>query len=182
MFVFLSIATVGLFWLLMALIFGHDHDVEHEVDHETGHGEHDTGGDAPTVSLFSSKVIATLIMGFGVAGGIASYQGESWVASSLWGLGSGFILAALMYGFMVILYGQQASSIIPTAGALGKQGEVTVTIGDNATGEVGLTVNNSYLTYSARTADGTSIQRGQIVYVREVVGSTLIVQTTRPTA
>ncbi len=182
MLVFFSIATIGLAWLLMALIFGHDHDVEHEVDHDTGHGEHDTGGDAPTVSLFSSKVIATLIMGFGVAGGIASYYDQSWVVSSVWGLGSGFILAALMYGFMVILYGQQASTIIHTAGAVGKQGEVTVTIGENATGEVGLTVKNTYVTYVARSADGSSIPRGQIVYVREVVGSTLIVQTARPIA
>lgn len=182
MFVFLSIALVGLLWLLMSLLFGHDHEIEHEIDHDTEHGDHDAGGEAPTVSLFSSKVIATLIMGFGVVGGIASYQGESWVSASLWGLGSGFILALLMYGFMCLLYGQQASSIIPTAGAVGKQGEVTVTIGESATGEVGLTVNNSYVTYTARSADGKGILRGQIVVVNEVVGSTLIVRSASQTA
>lgn len=182
MLVFLAIATVGFLWLAMSLVFGHDHEVEHEVGHDIDHADHDIGHDAPIVSFFSSKVFATLIMGFGAAGAIACYEGENWLSASLWGIGSGLILSLVMYGMMCMLYSQQASSLIPTSSTVGKQGEVTVSIGDNATGEVGLTVNESYITYAARSADGKSIPRGQIVAVNEVVGSTLIVRPLHPSA
>lgn len=178
MLIFLTIGALGFIWLAMSLLTGHDHDheIEHEVGHDTEHGDHDTSGDAPAVSYFSSKVLATLVMGFGAAGGIADYEGFGWLSSSLWGLGSGFLLSLIMYFIMYVLYGQQGSSIIPSGNAVGKHGEVTVTIGENETGEVGLTVNNSYVTYTARSANGQSILRGHTVVVESIAGSTLVVR------
>ncbi|MEK7496708.1 MAG: NfeD family protein [Patescibacteria group bacterium] len=175
MLIFVALAFVGLLGLVFSLLFGHDHEVEHEVsvDHDT---DHDVSHDAPTVSLFSSKVIFTFIMGFGAAGSIARYNDESIISSSVWGLGSAVTLSLIMYGLMALLYKQQASSIISTKNAVGKIGNVTVTISAQSIGEVGVTIDGSYLTYTAKSKDGSEILHGRTVEVLGVAGSELIVQ------
>jgi hypothetical protein len=66
MFVFIAIAAAGFILLLGGSVFGHDHDHDAHVDHE-----HDgEGADEPTVSIFSIKVLATFVMGFGAGGAI----------------------------------------------------------------------------------------------------------------
>ena len=60
MLIFLAIMTAGLIILIGGFLFGHDHDADH------GDHGHDGGHDSePAVSIFSTKVIGTFIMGFG---------------------------------------------------------------------------------------------------------------------
>ena len=175
MLIFVALAVVGLIWLIFSLLFGHDHEIEHEVgvDHDT---DHDMTNDAPTISMFSTKVIATFLMAFGAAGSIARYNDVGMMGSSLWGLGSGLILSSIMYMLLALLYRQQANSIISTKNAVGKIGNVTVTISQYSIGEVGVTIDGSYLTYTAKSQDGSEILRGRTVEVVAVAGSELMVR------
>jgi hypothetical protein len=97
MFVFIAIAAAGFILLLGGSVFGHDHDHDAHVDHD-----HDgEGADEPTVSIFSIKVLATFVMGFGAGGAIAAYYNAGPLAATGVGFGTGVILALLMYAAVV---------------------------------------------------------------------------------
>src|ERR1051325_9361170 len=89
MLVFVAIAIASFILVGGSFLFGHDHDVGH--DHGDAGHDTDTGGGEPTVSIFSTKVLGTLFMGFGAAGAIGSLYGMSHLAASLIGfcLGGG---------------------------------------------------------------------------------------------
>jgi hypothetical protein len=66
-------------------LFGHDHDHDfsHDFDHDVDHGGGpDTGG---VISIFSTRVVFTFIMGFGAAGAIANSYGANHLIASLIG-------------------------------------------------------------------------------------------------
>lgn len=81
-----------------------------------------------------------------------------------------------MYGVLSIFYKQQASSLIPTSTVVGCRGTVTVSIGANGPGEVGLEVQGQYTTYLARSKDGSPIAKGRTVRVINTIGSQLVVE------
>ncbi len=167
MFVFIAIAAAGFILLLGGSVFGHDHDHDSHVDHE-----HDAeGAGEPTVSIFSIKVLATFVMGFGAGGAIAANYNAGPLAATGVGFGTGVILALLMYAVMRVIYSQQASSLVATESIKGKTGTVTVAIGKDAVGEVTVT-NRQYL---ARSSDGKPIERGRQVSVVDTIGSDLVV-------
>lgn len=168
MFVFIAIAAAGFILLLGGSVFGHDHDHDTHVDHEHDDG---VGADEPTVSIFSIKVLATFIMGFGAGGAIAANYNAGPLAATGVGFGTGVILALLMYVVMRLIYSQQATSLVATESIKGKTGTVTVAIGKDAVGEVTVT-NRQYL---ARSSDGTPIERGRQVSVVDTIGSDLVV-------
>jgi membrane protein implicated in regulation of membrane protease activity len=176
MLIFIAIA-IGAFLLVAgSFLFGHDHDVGH--DHDLGH---DMGADAePTISFFSVKTMATLLMGFGSAGAIAMQYGANHLVASLVGLGCGLVLAALMYLVLSLFYQQQASSLIATSDAMGCSGTVTASIVENGLGEVSLSVDGQYTTYSASSRDGLEISKGQTVRVVRTMGSQLVVERENP--
>ncbi len=173
MMIFSAIAIASFILVAGAFLFGHDHDVG--ADHDLGH-DADAGGDDATVSIFSTKVIGSVLMGFGAAGAIARFYGLSYMVSSLLGVVAGVLLAAVMYGVLSVFYKQQASSLVPSSSAVGRSGTVTVTIGEGAMGEIGLTLNGTYSTYSASAKDGQAIAKGQVVRVVKNLGSHLIVE------
>src|SRR5437867_3760007 len=123
MLVFVAIALAAFILVAGAFLFGHDHDTGH--DHGDSSHDVDAGGE-PTISIFSTKAIGTLLMGFGAAGAIAMHYGLSHIPASLIGLVCGLVLGSLMYGIQVLFYKQQASSLVPTSSALGCTGTVTV--------------------------------------------------------
>jgi len=75
-----------------------------------------------------------------------------------------------------VFYSQQASSLIPTSAAVGCTGTVTVSIGAGQVGEVGVSVESQYGSYSASSVDGAPLPKGQRVRVIKVMGSQLIVE------
>jgi membrane protein implicated in regulation of membrane protease activity len=176
MLIFTAIAVAAFILVAGSFLFGHDHDAGHDHDHgDGGDGGDASGGDA-TISIFSTKVVATLFMGFGAAGAIARSYQMSYLASSLIGLLSGVLLGAFMYAILSMFVRQQASSLVATSSAIGCAGTVTVSIGENSCGEVGLEVQGQYATYLARTPDGRAIAKGHTVRVVKTVGSQLVVE------
>jgi membrane protein implicated in regulation of membrane protease activity len=115
-------------------------------------------------------------MGFGAAGAIATYYGADYVLASLIGLVSGLLLAGAMYLILQVFYQQQASSLTPTSAAIGCRGTVTVSIGEDAAGEVGLNLDGQYRTFSATSEKGTAIGKGRGVRVVRTLGSHLVVE------
>ncbi len=176
MLIFISIAVAAFIIVAGSFLFGHDHEADHGADHADA-GD-DAGAGEPTISVFSTKVLGTLVMGFGAAGALARTTGLEYPAASVIGLGSGVVLAAAMYGVLGLFYKQQASSLVPTASAVGCLGTVTTGIGENSLGEVGITLNGQYTNFTASSVDGRPLAKGQAVRVVRTLGSQLVVEKT----
>lgn len=169
MMIFISLALGAFIIVAGSFLFGHD--VDHDAMADSG-----GGGDEATVSVFSTKVLGTMIMGFGAAGAIAMHYGLSSLIASLIGVLCGVLLAAIVYGILEVFYTQQSSSLVATSSAVGCTGSVTVSIGEGATGEVGLNLEGQYRTFSATSGDGKPIAKGQTVQVVRTLGSHLVVE------
>lgn len=173
MLVFIAIA-IGAFVLIAgSFLFGGDHDTDHDSG-DAGHefsAEHDA-----TISVFSTKVLATFLMGFGAAGALGMHYGANQLTASLIGAVCGLLLGALMYLVLGLFYRQQASSLVATSSTTGHSGTVTVTIAEGGLGEVSLCVDGQYNTYSAASKDGREIAKGQMVRVVRTLGSQLVVE------
>lgn len=173
MLIFIAIAIGAFFVVAGAFLFGHDdigHDVGGDVGHDVGHD-----GDG-TISIFSTRVIFTFLMGFGAAGAIARYYGAGYPLASLIGVGSGIGLGAIMYGILMLFIKEQSTSVVSQSSFVGQVGTVTVPIDANGTGEVGISAGQSYRAYSARSKDSSAIAKGHKVKVIESSGSMLIVE------
>lgn len=174
MIIFISIALAAFIIVAGSFLFGHDTDTGTDAE-DVGH-DTDGGGAEPTISVFSTKVIGTLLMGFGAAGAIAMYYGASHVTASLIGVLCGLVLGGIMYLVLEVFYGQQSTSLVSTSAAVGCTGSVTVPIGDGETGEVGLYLGGQYRTFSATSLDGKAVPKGQTVTIVKNLGSHLIVE------
>ncbi len=171
---FLTVLGVGFIYIVFGWLLSHmlgDHADAHSADGHDGDHSHET------VSIFSPKVLAIFMVGFGAGGSVATSYGVGPVLSALTGLGIGGLFGAAGLLFMRFLYGQQASSSIPMAAAIGQVATVTSDIPVGGTGEVSLAVNGQYMTYSARSAASVTqlIPRGSTVVVNAIQGTTLIV-------
>jgi len=172
--IFISLAIAGFIVLGGSFLFGHDtdHDAEPGLDHDSD-GD---SGDSSSVSFFSTKVIAALVMAFGATGAIAKFYNDDFVLSSIIGLGSGIAFALLMLLMLKLFYKQQASSIIPTNATVGLTATVVISISAHGLGEVGLTVRDEYRTYSARSMNNQSINKDRKVRVVDSNGPELVVE------
>jgi len=171
MFFFALIAFGSMVLLVGSYIFGHDGDAG-EVSHD-GDGHHD--GDDATVSVFSLKVLSTFTLGFGIVGAAFRYHGFGYEVASLAGVGSGLVLAGLMYGMLALFYGQQSSSNITFEKLVGQMAVVTGAVNENNVGEVGLSVSGEYGTYLAKSKVG-EIGKGKTVKIVDRVAGFLIVE------
>jgi membrane protein implicated in regulation of membrane protease activity len=131
------------------------------------------------IGIFSMRVIATFVMGFGAAGAVGLHYGAGYPISSLIGVAAGMVLAALMYGIMLLFIEQQASSVTPTDSLLGCTGTVTVPIDKDAMGEIGVSLGGEYHTFTARAGDCGPLGKGSTVRVVAVSGSVLTVDKTQ---
>jgi len=168
MIVFSTIALAFFIVLAFSLLFGHD--VDHDVDHGIGD---DAGG---TVSIFSTKVIATLGLGFGAVGAIAKYYGNGYMASSVYGVLGGIVVAFLAYLILCFFYKQQVSSSINLTDLTGLLGIVTVSISSDSAGEVGITYKGQYDTYMAIPNNGVAISKAAHIKVIGIAGNQLKVE------
>lgn len=178
MIVFLSIMVAGFILLVGGAIFGHDHDHDFGHDHDVEHdySGHEHGGSQGVVSIFSMKVIGTLIMGFGGGGALARYVDWGWAPSSFVGVGVGILMAAFMYGILRLMYGHQANSLVFNDELIGKTGIVTIPITAEGLGSVSVSLGEQTPTYLARASNGKEISKGKTVKVVESAGSQLIVK------
>lgn len=167
---FLTILGAGLVYIVLTAALsqftgGDDTDASHDGDTDSGHD---------TISIFSPKIIAIFMVGFGAAGVLATHYGANVITATLSGVAGGGGLGGLALLGLRLLYSQQASSEIHISDALNLSGLVTVEIPTVGAGEVGVTVKGQYLTYGA-TSRGVSIPRNSRVRVAAVEGNSLIV-------
>jgi membrane-bound ClpP family serine protease len=174
MLIFIGIALAGFILVSGGFLFGHDHDLGHDVGHDIGH---DVNPESEgTISIFSTKVLGTFVMGFGAAGAIAQFYKLNYTQSSLIGVTSGIVLGAITYVILLLFIREQASSLIPAEAVIGCVGVVTTSIDPNGVGEVGVSAEGEYRNYSARATGAQSIEKGRRVRVARMVGGVLIVE------
>src|SRR6185436_20074679 len=94
MLIFVAIAVAAFILVAGSFLFGHEHDAGH--DHSGLSHDFGVGGE-PTISVFSTKSLGTLLMGFGAAAAIAMHYGLSYIPASLIGLVCGLVLGSLMF-------------------------------------------------------------------------------------
>lgn len=171
--IFVAIALAGFIVVAGAFLIGHDHDLGGGFDHDFSH---DAGPDVHgIISIFSTRVVFTFIMGFGAAGAIAQFYGTGYPIASIIGVAAGIVLATLMYGVILLFTEQQANSIIAADALLGCTGAVTVLIDKDGIGEIGVSVGGEYRTYPARMQGPGSLQKGHAVRIVGVAGPVLTV-------
>jgi membrane protein implicated in regulation of membrane protease activity len=176
MLIYATIAFVGFVFLLVMLfvgeLFGHDHDLG---AHDGGieHGGGDVGGGP---SVFSSRIMASFVTSFGVGGVVARYYGLPHPAASGVGIGTGAVMAGLVYQFAKILYSQQASSELQMSRIVGRSAEVTVAIPANGVGQISLSVDGERTEHVARSKDGRTVMRGTQVVITALGGDAVVVE------
>lgn len=183
MLAFLTIFAIGFLVLLLSFILGeigehgaelvHDVVVEHDVHFDNdGQVEHAHGGPG----FFNIRIIAALVTGFGGAGAISVHYGCSYLWSSVIGLGSGFVVAGVVYSIIGVLYKQQASSNVSPQELVGAAGKLTIAIPKGGLGQVTVTLKGANVAWFAKTNDGKPLGCDQMVKVVKVVGDTAIVE------
>jgi membrane protein implicated in regulation of membrane protease activity len=166
MVVFLSLALVGLFFLLVSAMFG---------DHSDTHAEVDAGH----FGFLSVRMLAVFLTAFGAVGAIARWYDMSVLASSVWGLVAAVPLSAVYTLAIKALRSQQASSLVEDSDLVGLIGRVTVTIAPGAIGEVSCTVKAQTARRMARSLGAEPIADGAIVRVAAVQGDVVVVEPVR---
>jgi membrane protein implicated in regulation of membrane protease activity len=171
--IFVAIALAAFIVVAGAFLFGHGHDFGHDFDHDISHdGGPDVHG---IISIFSTRVIFTFVMGFGAAGAIARFYGTDNLIASVIGVAAGIVLATLMYGIILLFTEQQSNSVIAADALLGCTGTVTVPIDQDGVGEIGVSVSGEYRTYTARMQGSSPLQKGHAVRIVGVTGSVVTV-------
>jgi len=164
--VFLSLAAIGLFFLLVSALFG-DHADAH-ADVEAGH-----------FGFLSTRMVAVFFTAFGTVGAICRWYDQSTLASSVWGAVTAVPLSAVYVLAMKALRSQQASSLIEDEELVGLIGRVTVPIAASALGEVSCTCKSQTTRRMARSHEPQTIPEGAMVRVVEVQGDVIVVEPVR---
>jgi membrane protein implicated in regulation of membrane protease activity len=179
--VYVSIACGSLFLLIVSAVFGGDHDFgEHEVHFEHGYdgdgdGDHEHEG-AGGPSPFSLRVISVFGTVFGAVGAICTHLGLGIGWSTLAGLASGLILAALAFQLYKYMFSQQSDSTVSANNAIGGLAEVHTPIPADGVGEVSFVTKGQRTYMPARSEDGTPISAGRTVAVVANPSGTLVVK------
>ena len=176
MLVFFSIALVGFLYVVLGSVLGHAHDAAADVIHgDFGHDGGDHESDHSIISMFSPRVLATFLMGFGAAGGVARFYNISYILSSLIAIGVGCLVGYLIFLLLEFFQKQQANSVISTKTLIGQTGVVEVGIDAGRAGQVAVSYAGRSQVYLASSQNGEAIQKGYRVRVVETVGSNLVV-------
>ncbi len=163
--------------IISALLGGHGGEtggVEatgHDMGHELSDGE-------VSFSPFSPIVISSFIAAFG-AGGLISYYAFriSGFLNVFAALCCGIVVGTcVFYIFYHIFKVTQSTSEAHVADMKGVIGEVITPIASNGLGEVAYIMRGSRYTAPAQSTDGKAISRNKAVQIKQVVGSTLIVE------
>jgi len=166
--IFLAIGALGFLFLLVSLIVV---DIFDWIGFDSGVGldtSHDFG-------VFDSRVIAIFLTAFGGFGAIGTSLGYGAAVSSLFGIAGGIAFGALVFYFGRFLYRQQSSSSVTEADLIGRTAQVVVPIHANQIGQIACRVGEERVEKIARARDGVEIKAGQLVYIEEITGDSVIV-------
>ena len=168
-------AFVGLRFVM--LLFGlHDGDGGDASvsgpDVDGHHADSDVG-----FKLLSLQGITSFLMMFGLVG-IALYHESRMgiLVSMVGGLAAGLASVWVIAKMFAMVVRLQSSGTIPIESAVGAQGKVYLTIPENGTGQVLISVRNSLREYDASSHDHQRIETGKAVRVVWVEGNILVVE------
>jgi len=171
MVIFASIFGVGFAILLISLIFGSDGDVDVDADVDM----HSDIGHGP--SVFSFKMIAMLMVGFGATGfGFRATTDYTMFQASMAGVVGALILTALGYFIMRAFYTSQASSTISNDDIIGQEASLIDMIDNGHNGQVLCVIREREYTFLARSSDGQTIAKGAIVKIVGKIGNIVTVE------
>jgi hypothetical protein len=165
--IFLAIAAIGFVFLLVSLVVG---DIFDSFGFDTG-----LDGGANGHGFLDSRVLSVFVTSFGGFGAIGIQMGLGIVASSLMGLGGGFVLGGLVSLFARFLYKQEATSSVGMVQMVGRTAQVIVSIAPGSLGQVSCRIGEERIEKLARAKDNQEIKAGSIVLVEEIAGDSVIV-------
>jgi membrane protein implicated in regulation of membrane protease activity len=174
MLIFFTIALIGFLYVLFTSVIGHAADAVHDIGHGGADG-HD-GDSEHMTSIFSPRIIAIFLMGFGASGGVARFYGYSYPLSCLIGFGVGIAMGFVMFWLMEFLVRQQCNSLVKTSDLVGQTGTVDVPIEGDDPGQVTVQYGGRSGVYTARSKGGKNIGKGKQVTVLATAGSNLTVE------
>ncbi len=167
MMIFVSIFAVGFVILILSMIFGHDGDVDVDAD-GLDHGP----------SIFSVKLIALIMVGFGAGGfGLRATTEYGMFAASMTGVGGSIVVGLLGYLILRTFHRSQASSTIVDQDIVGSDANLLDGIDGDGRGQVSCVLRGREITFLARSRDGQSIKRGTPV---KIISKTATVVTVEP--
>src|SRR5687767_8475321 len=102
MLIYIAIAGFGFLLLLGMLVMGDVSGGDHDGSSD---GAFDGDADHGGPGIFSVRIMAAFVTAFGVGGVVGRYYGLSHPAASGIGVGSGVVMAALVYQFARVLHG-----------------------------------------------------------------------------
>jgi hypothetical protein len=173
---YIIFAAVGGFFLMLS-IFGGDADAGVELD--VGDADFDISdaespSDAP--SVFSIRTLATLLMGFGIAGWVVIRQDGGIGAQLFWGFAVGIFVTVLYFFVMKLMYSMQGSSMTTAASLFGKEGIITIPTTDTGVAQVRVNTSSGLSEYTCKTKDGVKLKQNDSVKITSVpVGMGLII-------
>jgi membrane protein implicated in regulation of membrane protease activity len=166
--IFATLFCIGFLLLIFSLIFGHDFD--HDVDHGFD-------GDAHGPSIFSVRMIALLMVGFGaVSFGFRATTKATMFQSSMAGVGGAIVIGAVGYLIIRAFYVSQASSTITNQDIVGCTATLIDAISEKDNGQVSCILRGREITYLARSKDGKSIAKGTPVKIISRSGNFVTVE------
>lgn len=167
MIIFATIFGVGFIMLILSMIFGHDADID-SADIDASHA-------GP--SIFSAKMVALLMVGFGATGfGLRATTDYSMFQSSMGGIGGAFVLGIIGYLIIRAFYASQESSTINDNDIIGQQAHLIDSIPANENGQVACIVRGREITFLARAAKDVSISKGSPVKIISINGNIVTVE------
>jgi hypothetical protein len=176
--VFGTILAAGFVYLISSFAIGaiggsdDGHGGDHADGNDTVEGDH-TG---EVVSVFSPRVIAIFLVGFGAGGAIATANEMSAFISTISAIVSGLGMGTGGLVVMRMIYKQQVSSDVSTSDAIGSHGTVMVDIVPGSFGSVDVSVRGHVLTLTAYASDpAMTYRKGQRVRIISVTSSDAIV-------
>ena len=177
---FLICAIVGGCFVIIKFIMqfiGMDHDVHTDMDmgghdFDGHHSDSDVG-----FKLLSLHGITSFLMMFGLVGLALYRQSQMGIFISMIGAVVAGLLSVWVIGkLFMFITSLKSSGTIPIDKTVGSQGKVYLTIPENGTGRVLVSVNNSLREYDAYSNDKKGIKTGTPIRVVWVDGNVLVVE------
>lgn len=164
MIIFATIFGLGFAVLLISLFSGGDTDVDVDgdvsLDTDVAHGP----------SVFSIKMVALLMVGFGATGfGVRATTDWSMFQASMAGIVGAVILTSIGYVILRAFYTSQASMTIGDSDIIGVEANLIDKIDGSHNGQVSCMIRGREFTFLARSHDAQTIEKGAIV---KIVGKT----------
>jgi len=180
---FFAIGMIGLFFALLSFVFGEFLHTDSAIDGDSFSGwlgDHlpffDSDHHIEFSRFLNTGAFLGALSGFGfVAAFVMAQFDKSALESAGWGALGGIALGGLIGTFWVLLRKSEGTVGYDVNSLVGLDATVEERIYRNSYGKVKCSVNGTSVWHSARSVDGSEVEKGATVQVVKVVGNTLYV-------